>query len=41
MLELWGMQLTPSLSLSPGLLWPGDVVPDRVLFGGQIELFEI
>ena len=32
MLELWGMQSTPSLPLLPGLLWPGMIAPDRVLF---------
>ena len=26
------MQSTPSLPLLPGSLWPGVVVPDRVLF---------
>ena len=31
MLELWGMWSTPSLPLLPSLLWPGVVVPDRVL----------
>ena len=30
MLELWGMQSTPSLALLPGLLWPGMVALDRV-----------
>ena len=38
MLELWGMQSTPSLSLLPSSLWPGVVAPDRVLSIGQIEL---
>ena len=28
-----------SLSLLPGLLWPGVVVPVRVSFIGHIELF--
>ena len=37
-LELWGMQSTPSLPLFPGPLWPGEVAPDRVLDMGQIEL---
>ena len=36
MLELWGMQSTPSLPSLPGPLWPGVVAPD-----GQIELFNI
>ena len=34
MLELWGMQSTPSLPLLPGLLWPGMVAPDRALSMG-------
>ena len=38
MLELWGMQSTPPLPSLPGPLWPGVVVPDRVLSMGQIEL---
>ena len=38
MLELWGMRGTPSLQSLPGPLWPRGVVPDRVLFMGQIEL---
>ena len=38
MLELWGMQSTPSLPSFPGPLWPGVVAPDRVLSMGQIEL---
>ncbi len=38
MLELWGMQSTPSLPLLPGQLWLGVVPPDRVLSMGQIEL---
>ena len=28
MLELWGMQSTPSLPSLPGSLWPGIVAPD-------------
>ena len=36
-LELWGMLSTPSLPSLPGSLWPGVVVPDRVLSMGQIE----
>ena len=36
MLELWGMQSTPSLPSLPGPLWPG-----RILSMGQIELFDI
>ena len=38
MLELWGMQSTPSLPSLPGQLWLGVVEPDRVLSMGQIEL---
>ena len=38
MLELWGMQSTPSMPSLPGSLWYGVVAPDRVLFMGQIEL---
>ena len=37
MLELWGMQSTPSLPSLPVHLWPGVVAPDRVLSMGQIE----
>ena len=29
MLELWGMQSTPSLPSLPGPLWPGVVAPDK------------
>ena len=39
MLELWGMQSTPSLpSLSGPFFQPGVVALDRVLSMGQIEL---
>ena len=41
MLELWGMQSTPSLQLLPGPLWPGVVAPDSILSRVQIELFYI
>ena len=34
MLELWGMQSTPSLPLLPGPLWLGMVAPDRALSMG-------
>ena len=37
MMELWGMQSTPSLLLLPGPLWPGVVALDRVISMGQIE----
>ena len=40
MLELWVMESTASLPSLPGLLWPGEVAPDRVLSMGQIELFD-
>ena len=33
-LELWGMQSTPSLLSLPGPLWPGMVAPDRALSMG-------
>ena len=29
MLELWGMQTTPSLPSLPGPFWPGMVAPDK------------
>ena len=38
MLELWGMQSTPSLPLLSGPLWPGVVAPIRVPCMGWIEL---
>ena len=38
MLDLWGMQSTPSLLSLPGPLWPKVVAPNRVLSMGQIEL---
>ena len=38
MLELWGMQSNPSLPSLQGLLWSGEVVPDRVLSMGQIMI---
>ena len=31
-LDLWGMQSTPSLPLLPGPLWPGVIAPDRRCF---------
>ena len=34
MLELWGMQSTPSFPLLPGPLRPGVVAPDRALSMG-------
>ena len=40
MIELWGMQSTPSLPLLPGPLCPDIVAPDRILSIGQIELFD-
>ena len=33
-LELWGMQSTPSLPLLPGPLWSRVVAPDRALSMG-------
>ena len=41
MQELWEMRSTFSLPLLPSPLWPGVVVPDKVLSMGQIELFDI
>ena len=38
MLKLLRMQSTPSLPSLPGQLWPGVVVPDRVLSMDLIEL---
>ena len=38
MLELCGMQSTPSLPLVPGSLWPGVVTPDGARAMGLIEL---
>ena len=38
MLELWGMQSTPSLPSLSGPLWSWVVAPDRVLSMSQIEL---
>ena len=41
MLELWGMRITPLLSLLPVPLWPGVVALDWVLSMGQIKLSDI
>ena len=41
MLELWGMRCTSSLPSLIGPLWFGVVAHDKVLFMGQIELFDI
>ena len=41
MLELGGMQSTPSFRLLLGQLWLGVVALDGVLSKGQIELFDI
>ena len=38
MLELRGMQSTPSWPLLAGPVWPGVVAPDSVISRGQIEL---
>ena len=40
-LEFGGMWSTPSLPLLPDSLWLGVGAPDRVLFMGHIELFDI
>ena len=37
-LELWGMQSTPSFPSLSGPFWPGVVAPDRVLSMGKKEL---
>ena len=39
MLEILGILNTPSLLSHPDPLWPGVVVPDRILSKGQLELF--
>ena len=41
MLNLWGMQTTPSFPSLPGLLFIGVVAPDRVLSMSKLELFDI
>ena len=38
-LELWGIKVTPSAPLLPGPLWPDVVVPVRISYMDQIELF--
>ena len=40
MLEIWGMQSTPSLPSFPAPFYSGVVAPDRVWSMGQIELFD-
>ena len=40
-IKLLGIRNTLSLTLLPGLLWPGVVAPERVLSMGQIELSAI
>ena len=40
MLELWQMRSTPPLLSLPGPLWPGVVVPEKVLSMGHIEVFD-
>ena len=39
--ELWGIWSTPSFPLLSDSLYLGVIAPDRVLFIGQIELFDI
>ena len=41
MLELWGMQSSPSLPSLQGAFWPGAVAFDRVLSMRRVELFDI
>ena len=41
MLELWRMQSIPSLPSLPGPLCPEVVTTDRILYMGQIKLFDI
>ena len=41
MLELWGINSTPSLPLLPGPLWTWVVAPNMILSISQIELFDI
>ena len=41
LLEIWGMRSTHLLPSLPGPLWFGVVAYHRVLFLGQIELFNI
>ena len=38
MQTFWGMQSTPLLTLLPGHLWPGVVVPNMVLSMGEREV---
>ena len=37
--ELWGMGTTPSLSSLPCSIWPRELVPIRVPFMAQTEVF--
>ena len=41
MLDLGGIRSTSPLPSLPCLLWPGVVVPERVLFMDRIEQFDI
>ena len=41
MLELWRRRINPSLASLPAPLWREVVAPDRVLYMGHIELFDI
>ena len=41
MLEIPGMHSNPSLPLLSGPLWIGVLVPVKVLFVDQIELFDL
>ena len=39
-LDIWGVESTPSLSLLPGSLWLGVVVPVRIPCMDQIDLLK-
>ena len=41
MLKLWEIWNTLSSPLLPGPLWPRVVAPERVLYMGKIEQFDI
>ena len=41
MLDLWRTQSVPSFPSLPSLHWPGVVEPNKFLYIGQIEQFDI